>query len=518
MKTENLQTLNLIRRSHFLRLTTLLVATSVFAAFFILNKVSAQNMPVAAPLSTSIFRIGERLTYNISFEKFNNAGYAEIYVVSRGKLAEKDAVELRSKIKTNDFVSAAFYLLDESRTTFASAEKGLPLYIRKTENASVLPKETVNNFLIVPTLNHDFLTLIYQARNAGGTGNFPLQENDKIYNVSLTPMVNEKVKTDAGEFDTNCVAVQSEFLTEKGLTDFKINFSSDEQKIPVLFRFKTAKGDFRVTLASIQGNEGETSETPQPPFPTQTPRPVPTPKPIPTPTPYIENQPLLKELPFQLGETLDYQISDGGQIVGNIRLEAKERKLFSNQDSLLLTATITASAAGNRVFTTGDGIKANVNPDSIAPQQIEIKFTGDLSAFNQTTRFDQMTGVASLNGVNRIEIPVGTHSILSLIYAIRSFNLKPSKDLTNPVNDTRVAVFWDKQPYVFTLRPATADIINLRGEKISAQQISINTGNPQLDSLALRLWLSNDERRLPLRFAIGNFQADLISENGTQPQ
>jgi len=494
------------------------MVTAVFAAFFILNKVSAQNMPVAAPLSTSIFRIGERLTYNISFEKFNNAGYAEIYVVSRGKLAEKDAVELRSKIKTNDFVSAAFYLLDESRTTFASAEKGLPLYIRKTENASVLPKETVNNFLIVPTLNHDILTLIYQARNAGGTGNFPLQENDKIYNISLTPTVNEKVKTDAGEFDTNCVAVQSEFLTEKGLTDFKINFSSDEQKIPVLFRFKTTKGDFRVTLASIQGNEGETSETPQPPFPTQTPRPVPTPKPIPTPTPYIENQPLLKELPFQLGETLDYQISDGGQIVGNIRLEAKERKLFSNQDSLLLMATITASAAGNRVFTTGDGIKANVNPDSIAPQQIEIKFTGDLSAFNQTTRFDQMTGVASLNGVNRIEIPVGTHSILSLIYAIRSFNLKPSKDSTNPVNDTRVAVFWDKQPYVFTLRPATADIINLRGEKISAQQISINTGNPQLDSLALRLWLSNDERRLPLRFAIGNFQADLISENGTQPQ
>ncbi len=516
MKTEKLQILNLIRRSPFLRLTTLFVATFAFVAFFILSKVSAQNTPVAPPLPPSIFRIGERLTYNISFEKFNNAGYAEIYVVSRGKLADKDAVELHSKIKTNDFVSAAFYLLDESRTTFASAEKGLPLYIRKTENASVLPKETVNNFIIVPTLNNDFLTLIYQARNAGGIGNFSLLENDKIYNVSLTQVITEKVKTDAGEFDTNCAAVQSEFLTEKGLTDFKINFSSDEQKIPVLFRFKTAKGDFRVTLASIQVNEGETAETPQPPFPTQTPRPVPTPKPIPTPTPYIENQPLLKELPFQLGETLDYQISDGGQIVGNIRLEAKERKLFSNQDSLLLTATISASAAGNRVFSSGDSIKANVNPDSIAPQQIEIKFTGDLSVLNQTTRFDQMTGVASLNGVNRIDIPVGTHSILSLIYAIRSFNLKPSKDSSNPVNDTRVAVLWDKQPYVFTLRPATADIINLRGEKISAQQISIKTGNPQLDSLSLRLWLSNDDKRLPLRFAIGNFQADLISANEAQ--
>lgn len=520
IKREKLQILNLIRRSHFLRLTAICVLTAAFVQFFISQRISAQNPPInaAPPLSTPAFRIGERLTYNISFEKFNNAGYAEIYVVSRGKLADRDAVELRSKLKTNDFVSAAFYLLDESRTTFASAEKGLPLYVRKTENASVLPKETVNNFLLVPTINHDFLTLIYQARNSGGVGNFLLQENDKIYNVNMTQLTSEKIKTDAGEFDTNCVTVQSDFLTEKGLTDFKINFSSDEQKIPVSFRFKTAKGDFRVALASLQIIEGETVETLPPPIQIQPPRSQPTPKPIPTPAPYVENQPLLKELPFQLGETLDYQISGDNQIIGTVRLEAAERKLFSGQDSLLLTATVTNSIAGNRVFASGDSIKANVNPDSVAPQQLEIKFTGNLSAFNQITRFEQTTGIASLDGVNRVDIPVGTHNILSLIYAIRSYNLKPSKDFANPVNDTRVAVFWDKKPYVFTLRPATADIINLRGEKVSAQMISIKTGNPQLDALSLRLWLGNDEKRLPLRFAIGNFQADLISENIVRPQ
>ncbi len=518
MKREKLQTLNLIRRWNLLRFTAIFVLTAAFTQFFILKKISAQNATIAPPISTSTFRIGERLTYNISFEKFNNAGYAEIYVVSRGKLADRDAVELRSKLKTNDFFSAAFYLLDESRTTFASAEKGLPLYVRKTENASVIPKETVNNFLVVPTINYDLLTLIHQVRNAGGIGNFSLQENDKIYNVNLTQMLAEKVKTDAGEYDTNYVAVQSDYLTEKGLTDFKINFSSDEQKVPVLFRFKTAKGDFRVGLASVQIIDGETVETTQQPIQIQPPRPVTTPTPIPTPTPYIENQPLIKELPFQLGETLDYQLSSDGQIVGTVRLEAKERKLFSGLDSLLLTATVTNSVAGNRVFTTGDSIKANVNPDSVAPQQIEIKFTGNLSAFNQITRFEQTTGVASINGVNRIDIPVGTHNMLSLLYAIRSFNLKPSKDSANPVNDTRVAVLWDKQPEVFTLRPATADIINLRGEKISAQQISIKTTSPQLNALSLRIWLGNDEKRLPLRFAVGSFQADLISENGTQPQ
>jgi hypothetical protein len=516
MEKAKLQTSFFIRHLCFTRFFTLFVLTAGFAVFVFKN-VSAQNAPASPVLSASNFRVGERLTYNVSFERYTNAGYAEIYVVSRGRIADRDAVELRSKIKTNDLVSAAFYFLDESRTTFASAEKGLPLYVRKSENGSIQPRETISNYLVSPTLNYDLLTLIYQARNAGGSGIFSLQENDKIYSVSLTSTGNEKVKTDTGEYDTSFSIVQSDYLTEKGLMDFKINFSNDEQKIPVLFRFKTTKGDFRVTLASVQMVESETVAVSPSPITIQTPRPALTPTPMVTPTPYVENQPLLKELPFELGETLDYQISNGGQIIGSVRLAARERKQFLNQDSLLLNASITASVPGNRIFNLGDSIKANVNPDSIAPQQIEIKFTGNLSSFNQVTQFDQKTGVAMQNGVNRIEIPVGTHSLLSLIYAIRSFNLKPSKDLNNPVNDTRVAVFWDKQPYVFTLRPANADIINLRGEKISAQQISINTGNPQLDSLSLRLWLSNDERRVPLRLTIGNFQADLISDTRIQP-
>jgi hypothetical protein len=132
-------------------------------------------------------------------------------------------------------------------------------------------------------------------------------------------------------------------------------------------------------------------------------------------------------------------------------------------------------------------------------------------------KFDQRTGFATYNKANRVEVPVGTHSLLSLAYAIRSFNLKPSKDPNNPVNDTRVAVFLDTRAYVFTLRPSNADLITLQGEKVSAQQISISTGTPAIDSLNLRLWLSNDEKRLPLRLVAGAYQADLVSEKQILP-
>ena len=283
MKISNLQTFSLKFKSKFAdkKLPT-------FFALFLLLGISLLSFQFAETGRAQItvrtpaegFRTGERLTYNFSFERFKNVAFAEIYVVSRGKLEGRDAFELRSKLKTLDLFSAAFYLIDESRTTFASAENGLPLYIRKVSNTSGLPQEDVKNFLIAPAVNHDLLTLIYQARQTGGIGNFQFQENGRIYNAGFTPMGNERVKTDAGEFETVISAVQSEFLTENGIRDLRINFSVDAARIPVQIRFRTDKGEFRGALASLQIID----ESPEPTvgFPTPAPRTSITPTPIPT--------------------------------------------------------------------------------------------------------------------------------------------------------------------------------------------------------------------------------------------
>jgi len=517
LQNNNLKNSSVFIRAHLrLILTLILFSLLGTSLFFNVRNAVAQNQTKVQTLPATPFRIGERLTYNISFESINNAAYAEIYAVSRGKLGEKDAVELRSKIKTNEIVSA-FYLLDETRTTYAASDSGLPLYVRKISNAGVTPKETIDNYLVNSTAYNDLLTMIYQARNAGGAGNFSFQEDERIYNaVFQTNGKSERLKTDAGEFDTTISTVQSDFLIEKGITNLRINFSSDTARVPVLIRFKTAKGDFRADLASVQTTEPETSAEPTP-IPTNTPRPQVTPKPVVTPTPYIENEPLAAELPFKLGETLEYQISTGGRMIGLVTLQAKERKQFSGQDNLLLTATVTGTEPNQQIFGLNDSIKAQVNPLSLAPQESQLKLSGALAGFNQQLLFDQRAGAVVGGKGNRVDIPVNTHSILSLAYAIRSFNLKPSKDLTNPVNDTRVAIFLDTQAYVVTLRPSNADIINLQGEKISAQLVSISTGNQTIDQYNLRLWLSNDEKRVPLRLMFGNYQADLVSEKIVLP-
>lgn len=460
------------------------------------------------------FIVGERLTYNIAFGKLKHAAYAETHVVSRGKLGEKDAIELHSKIKTNDFVSAAFYLVDEWRTTFVSAETGFPLFVRKTSNISGLPSVTTENYLASPTANYDLLALIYQARNMGGSGTFSLFEDGKNYTVSLLLSGNERVATDAGDFETSVSSVTSEFLSENGIRDLKVNFSIDAARIPVLIRFKTDKGDFRAEIASIQNTESKITNEPAP-TPSFTPTPQPTPKPISTPSPYIDNRPLVEDIAFRLGETLEYRVTANGILIGFVTLRAKERTLFSGQDSLRLTATVTGVEKGVDLLSLNEGITAQVNPESLAPQLIELNFTGPLSQFNQTARFDQKAGTVTVDGSASADAPVGTHSLLSLAYAIRSFNLRPSPDPSNPVNDTRVAVFFDDRATVVTIRPSIAELLAFDGARITAQMVSISTGNPNFDRFNLKIWLSTDENRLPMKLAGGIYQAELIKRSNS---
>ena len=458
--------------------------------------------------SDNPFRVGERLTYTVGFGKFNNVAYAELYTVSRGRIGDAEAIELRGRAKTLDFVSAAFYLVDESRNIFASPD-GVPIYITRIRNVAGLPRETIQNNLVTPTGNFDLVTMIYKIRHSEGAGSFNIYENERVYPVTFSVVGTEKIKADAGEFDTTTISVQCEYFTEIGLKEFRINLSTDEAKIPVAVRFKTVKGEFRAKIASIQNVEPQTEPTPAPTLtPIATPKP--TPSATPTPRAYVDNQPLLPELSFDLGETLEYRVSAGGEQLGAFTLQATERKQYLGQDSLLLTATATNAAGG--AFAKGDSIKAIVNPDTLAPRKLDISLTGALANLNQSVMFDEKNNLIMFSGTGQIEAPVGTHSILSLVYAIRSFNLKPSKDSSSPINDTRVAVFWENRPYIFTLRPSNAELLSWRGEKISAQLVSISTGNPLLDAQNIKIWLSNDERRVPIKFQIGRYSAELISD------
>lgn len=485
--------------------------TFVFAG--LMNFASGSNVSAQ---TGAVFPVGEKLTYNISYDRFKIAGFAEIQVVAEGKLEDKDAIELRSRFVTNEFVAAAFFMIDQSRKVFASPSTGLPLYVKTSVNTGVAPEEAIRNYLGQPSSDYDLLTLIYQLRRSGGSGSFTLAEGGSLYTVTVQTLAAERVSMDAGEFETTVSVVQSEFLNERGITDLRINFSNDAERLPVLVRFNVGKGKFRVALAGVES--APVNSTTPTPTPSPTKAPVQTPTPRPTPPPYIPNRPLSAEIPFALGETLEYKVSERGNPAGTMLFEAKERKLLQtptfSRDGLLLQASVTRSESPS-LFRSGDICSTWVDPDNLQPMLVSAKFNGTFAALNQSVRFDQDRGIATPDGAAQVQVPVNTHTFLSLLYAVRSFNLKPSKDATNPVNDTRVSVFFAGNFSVFMLRPSNAQMINLRGEKISAQLITVITGDPRIDAMSPKFWLSNDPSRVPLRISFGSVQFDLAGESNS---
>jgi hypothetical protein len=461
------------------------------------------------------FKIGEKLSYTLALGNIQNGGYAEMFVASRGKIGGRDAIEIRSRIKTIGVLSAAFVLLDQGRTVFVDPATGMPLYIKRTENSGPIPRETAESFLKVPATNFDIITLLYQVRASGGNGTYTFSEGDRVYTATFRAKGNDHIKTDAGNFDTTTVSVQSEFLTAHGLRDMKIDLSTDDDHVPVVIRFRTQKNFVEATLSAIANDAPVETASVDPtarptPVPERTPIPIPTPRSTPTARPYVANEPLLTELGFDLGEKLNYRVTAGGQMLATVVMEAVERKEFERKDSLLLTATVTGVERPNGLFRPGDHVRAQVDPETLAPRWVEGKLGPGLSILDQTLVFDPRTGV-TFGGAKPAEAPVGTHTLLSLLYAMRSFNLQHSRDDNNPINDTRVAVFFGDKPYVFTLRPVPAADITVNGRKYSAQLVNITTQNPQLDALNLKVWLDADSR-VPLRISAGQYQADLITE------
>jgi hypothetical protein len=502
---------NSLNSMNFLTAAKRFAAIIFASAFFYIFAVGQANETAVG----GAFRVGERITYVLSTDRYPNAGFGEIRVVSRGRLGTRDAIELAAKFKTVDLFSATGFLADETFTTFVATETGMPLFVKRTNYTTGSPKERAQSYLETPANGFDLLSLIYRLRGSFEGGSSILLDNGRSFPITFQAAGVESITSDAGTFDTTILSIQSDYFKEIGVSELRLNIDNGTNRLPVLIRAKMQNGEVRAKISSVQVTSPEPVATP---IPIETPRPVVTPTPSPTPEIYVNNQPLSEELAFVLGERLEYRVTYGAQVAGKIVFEAKERKQFNGLDSLLITATVAQANPPSTAFVLGDRITAQVDPTTLLPRQAELVFGGPLAAFGQTAVFDERTSSVTYGGINKVDVPVGTHSVLSLLYAMRSFKLNPTPDSTNPVNDTRVSVFWANKANIFVLRPVAAEITTADGRKIPAIVANITTNDPVLDQLSPKVWLSQDARRVPLKFSIGQFQFELENSSVILPK
>ncbi len=213
-------------------------------------------------------------------------------------------------------------------------------------------------------------------------------------------------------------------------------------------------------------------------------------------------------LPFKVGEQLNYQVylPTIKQAVATAGFQVRARSRYFDKDGLLFNVSAQTTNALQHLFFATDTLSSYVNPKTLLPFQTEMNLIEGRRRLSTKLTINQDYGTATTDKNVRIEIPVGTHDYLSFFYALRTFNL-------NPPRRNAVSILVENKPKTLFITALKRETIQLGSQSVPAIQISLTTDDAQSDQYQLRAWISDDERRLPLRLTaqtqLGPIRADL---------
>lgn len=466
----------------------------------------------AYPFSQSPYQIGERLTYNVSFSNFPSAAHAELEIVARGVFHGREAIQLHAHVETTGVVNVALLALNNDYTTYIDPATGLPFRAEETVRDAVNAGDSVQhlnqaagNEAIPPKQKafpgtYDLLSAVYRARALplapGAEYTFTVRGESVDYQAELKVVGREAINTNVGSFNAIVTQVR---VSGSPLRNLKIYFSDDERHVPVLFTARVATGELSAEIAA--------SELLQPPATASaTPEIAIKPAPMPTPAPPA---PVADEnWPFTIGEQLNYQIfiGPGTTPMGLATFQVRGRSRYFERDGVYLSVTAQTTNAAARVFVARDQIDSYVEPRALLPFRTVMSLLEGQRRLNQTLTFNQETGAVTTDKGARIEIPVGTHDYVSFFYAVRTFNLTPNKR-------SAISMLVENKPKTIFVQSQKRETIQLGTSAVPAIALSITTDDPEPDKYQLRMWISDDRRRLPLRIScatqLGPLRADL---------
>jgi hypothetical protein len=501
-----------------------LVCTSLVLVLALVIPASAQHKSdvVSIPFSQAPYRVGERLTFNVSFSNFISAAHVEIQVVSRGTFFGRQGLQLRGHLETTGMVNAALFAINNDYTTYVDPETGLPFRAQQILREASHTSDTSNDFnqpaaggAAIPAElsagessgTYDFLSALYRLRalplNEGSAYYLTVRGGNEDYQAELKVTGRQAIKTNVGSFNTILCQVRVKNNSRANSYNIRINFSDDERHLPVLITARHSAGEIRAELA------GSEFVTPAAPGPSPTPAKIVAGSvELPLAIPITPNAGSLEGLPFKVGEQLNYQIFLGNisEPAGTASYQVRARSRYFDHDGLLFTVRAQTTNAVQRLFFANDQLSSYVDPKTLLPFRTEMNLTEGRRRVMQTLTVNQDSGAATTDQGEKIEIPVGTHDCLSFFYALRAFGLTPPRR-------NAISILVNNKPKTLFISALQRETIQLGSQKISAIQISLTTDDPQSDKFAFRAWISDDQRRLPLRFVattdLGLLRADL---------
>jgi hypothetical protein len=480
-----------------------------------------KNEEAVLPFSEAPYIVGERLTYNVSFSNFVSAGHVELFVAGRSTFFGREGIELRAHVETTGVVYAALYALNNDYTSYVDPSNGQPFRAQQVVRQAARSSSTASDVnqpagtAAIPEKlrtgefpgNYDFLSALYRLRALplaeGSTYYLTVRSDSQEYQVELKVKGHVAIKTNVGSF--NAIATQIRVANDAAANNYRtqIYFTDDERHVPVLITAKTRAGEVRAELAGSQLVPGLPAKAPA--KPAEVPSPQATPLTVISPS---TSSPLTG-LPFKVGEQLNYQayLPTVQQAVGKIAFQVRPRNRYFDHDGLLLTVTAETTNAAQRLFFAQDVLSSYVEPQTLLPFRTEIQIAEGNRRGKEILNINQDYGTATNEQGRKIEMPVGTHDYLSIFYAVRSMNLTPPKR-------NAVSLLVNGRAKTLVITALRRETIQLGSQKIPAIQLSLTTDDPQPDKFVLRAWISDDDRRLPLRFTamteLGQLRVDLV--------
>lgn len=494
----------------------------------------------ASPFNPAPYRVGEQLTYTVSFSNFPTAAHVQLLVAGRGQLQGREGVELHAHVETIGVVSAALYALNNDYVTLVDPATGLPYRAQQTVREGARVADVTRDYNTPlgdsaisasqpaggPVGSYDFLSALFRARSLplaqGATYALAVQNGETLYNAELKVIGRELLKTNVGS--SNAIVTQVRVTGNKEADDYRVRvyFTDDERHVPVLITARLRAGEVRAELASaeilteLQPLVAATMPTPlQPPGVTLPPAGLPRNPPRTNPPGNATQPPSSAtgaaptELPFKPGESLNFNffLGTNSQPVGVATFQVRARAKYFNRDGLQLATSVQTKGAGETLFPVIDQINSYVDAATLIPFRTELNLLEGKRRARWVVSADQTGGSALFDDGTRVEMPVGTHDLISVFYALRSFDLTPGKR-------NAVSLLVNKRPrLLFVTALRLASITLGTGQPIPAVELSLITGDPDGDRFNLRLWVSTDKRRLPLRLTaqtpLGSVRADL---------
>jgi uncharacterized protein DUF3108 len=477
------------------------------------------NIP-AQPFSPGPFRVGERLTYNISFSSFVSAAHVELLVAGRGTFFGREGIQLKGHVETTGVVNAALYAINNDYVTYVDPATGLPYQSQQTIREASRTAESSAEFnqpagtAAIPSKRssdvtglYDFLSATYRIRAlplaSGSTYYLSARSENQDYQVEVRVSGRQVIKTNVGSFST--IATQIRVKSNSSGYDAKAYFSDDQRHVPVLLVVRVSPGEITAELA---GSGFVATPTPVP-TPTPAVQPIAQPgPPVKIPATPVADEGDHRDVPWKVGEQLNYQVflPSSQQPVATATFQVRARSKYFDHDGWLFTVNAQTTNALQKVFAATDVMTSYVDPTTLLPFQSEFTFNEGRRHESNKLTINQDYGTATSANGAKIEIPVGTHDYLSFFYVLRTFKLTPPKR-------SAISILVNNQPKTLFINAEKRETIQLGSQSIPAIQISLSTDDAQGDKFQLRTWISDDKRRLPLRLTavteLGQLRADL---------